>query len=66
MMYIVDDLSAQLHVSEYDALLMDLRRLNKQGNTVVMIEHNRYFLNKTDHCLFVGPGSGSNGGKLFH
>lgn len=66
MMYIVDEPSAQLHVSEYDALLMDLRRLAKQGNTVVMIEHNRYFLNKTDQCLFVGPGSGNNGGLLFH
>ena len=66
MMYIVDEPSAQLHVSEYDALLKDLRRLTKQGNTVIMIEHNRYFLNKTDQCLFVGPGSGSNGGKLFH
>ena len=66
MMYIVDEPSAQLHVSEYDALLMDLRRLTEQGNTVIMIEHNRYFLNKTDQCLFVGPGSGSNGGKLFH
>lgn len=66
MMYIVDEPSAQLHVSEYDALLMDLRRLTNQGNTVVMIEHNRYFLRKTDQCLYVGPGSGNNGGKLFY
>lgn len=66
MMYVVDEPSAQLHVLEYDALLMDLRRLTKQGNTVVMIEHNRYFLNKTDQILYVGPGSGSNGGHLFY
>lgn len=66
MMYIVDEPSAQLHVSEYDALLADMRRLTEDGNTVVMIEHNRYFLDQTDHCLFVGPGSGNQGGQLFH
>lgn len=66
MMYIVDEPSAQLHVSEYDALLADMRRLAEDGNTVVMIEHNRYFLKRTDHCLFVGPGSGNQGGQLCH
>jgi excinuclease ABC subunit A len=66
MMYIVDEPSAQLHVSEYDALLTDMRRLTEDGNTVVMIEHNHYFLERTDHCLFVGPGSGNQGGHLSH
>lgn len=66
MMYIVDEPSAQLHVSEYNSLLADMRRLTEDGNTVVMIEHNRYFLERTDHCLFVGPGSGNQGGQLFH
>ncbi len=66
MMYIVDEPSAQLHVSEYDALLDDMKRLTTQGNTVMMIEHNQYFLNKTDHCLFVGPGSGNEGGQIFN
>lgn len=64
MMYIIDEPSAQLHVSEYDALLADMRRLSDNGNTVMMIEHNRYFLQRTDHRLFVGPGSGSNGGQI--
>lgn len=66
MMYIVDEPSAQLHVSEYDALLDDMKRLTAQGNTVMMIEHNQYFLNKTDRCLFVGPGSGNDGGRIFN
>lgn len=64
MMYIIDEPSAQLHVSEYDALLADMRRLSNQGNTVMMIEHNHYFLDRTDHCLFVGPGSGNDGGQI--
>lgn len=66
MMYIVDEPSAQLHVSEYDALLADLRRLSDQRNTVLMIEHNHYLLERTDKCLFVGPGSGRDGGKVFN
>lgn len=64
IMYIIDEPSARLHVSEYDSLIHDILKLKQRGNTILMIEHNPYFLSKTDYNIFVGPGAGENGGRL--
>ncbi len=64
MMYIIDEPSARLHVSEYDSIISDFVKLRDAGNTILMIEHNPYFLNKTDKNIFIGPSSGDKGGHL--
>jgi excinuclease UvrABC ATPase subunit len=64
MMYIVDEPSARLHVSEYDSILDSFRHLRQKGNTILMIEHNPYFLRNTDKNLFIGPSSGEHGGNI--
>lgn len=64
MMYIIDEPSARLHVSEYDSLIHDIKRLRDRGNTVLMIEHNPYFLAIADRVIYIGPGAGDDGGYL--
>jgi len=64
MMYIIDEPSARLHVSEYDAILKDIKHLRDKGNTVLMIEHNPYFLKSTDYNIYIGPGAGDSGGWI--
>lgn len=64
MMYIIDEPSARLHVSEYKSLINDIFRLRDEGNTILMIEHNPDFLSVTDRNLYIGPGSGDKGGRL--
>lgn len=64
VLYVIDEPSAKLHVSEYDAILSHLHRLQKAGNTLLMIEHNPYFLRQTDRIIYVGPRSGDQGGEL--
>lgn len=64
MMYIIDEPSARLHISEYDSILSDIQHLNERGNTILMIEHNPYFLNKTQKTIVIGPKSGNDGGYL--
>lgn len=64
MMYIIDEPSARLHVSEYDAILHGIEYLRDEGNTILMIEHNPYFLNKTDYNIYIGPGAGDAGGCI--
>lgn len=66
VMYIVDEPSARLHVSEYDKVLEDLEKLRVNGNTVLMIEHNPYFLARTDYTLHIGPGAGEKGGYIIN
>jgi len=64
MIYIVDEPSSKLHVSEYDSILESLRKLRDNQNTVLLIEHNLYFLNRTDKIINLGPGSGDKGGNI--
>lgn len=64
LIYIVDEPSASLHVSEYESILSDLIELRDRGNTLLMIEHNPYFLSQADTQIYIGPHSGKNGGFL--
>lgn len=64
MIYIVDEPSSRLHVSEYNSVLQALLNLRDNQNTILMIEHNPYFLSYTDKNFFLGPGSGNDGGNL--
>lgn len=64
VMYAIDEPSSGLHISEYQAVCSALISLKDRGNTLVMIEHNPYFLQKMDRLIFVGPKSGNEGGEL--
>ena len=64
MMYIVDEPSASLHISEYESIITDLFHLKERGNTILMVEHNPYFLERTDENIFMGYSSGENGGYI--
>ncbi|WP_158211138.1 ATP-binding cassette domain-containing protein [Myroides phaeus] len=64
MMYVIDEPSARLHISEYSNLLDSLYKLKKRNNTILMIEHNSYFLSKTDKNFIIGPKSGLEGGMI--
>lgn len=64
MLYIVDEPSSRLHVSEYNSILESLKKLRDNQNTILMIEHNPYFLNSTEKTIFLGPGAGDKGGNI--
>jgi excinuclease ABC subunit A len=45
--------------------LADLcRELAQAGNTVVVVEHDRGFIEAADHVVELGPGSGERGGEI--
>ena len=64
MMYIIDEPSAKLHVTEYENLYENFKEIKKRENTVIFVEHNPYFLKRVDEVIFIGPGSGEKGGKI--
>jgi excinuclease ABC subunit A len=45
-------------------LLTVLERLKKQGNTVVVIEHNLDVIKTADWIIDLGPEGGSDGGTI--
>jgi excinuclease ABC subunit A len=63
-LYVLDEPSIGLHARD-TARLADLcRELAQAGNTVVVVEHDRAFIEAADHVVELGPGSGERGGNL--
>ncbi|MCP4536188.1 MAG: ATP-binding cassette domain-containing protein [Chloroflexi bacterium] len=61
---LLDEPSRGLHPSEVDTLLAVLRELQKERNTVIVVEHDPVFIHAADHLVDVGPGAGIAGGKI--
>ncbi|HMH50970.1 MAG TPA: excinuclease ABC subunit UvrA, partial [Candidatus Acidoferrum sp.] len=63
-LYVLDEPSIGLHARDV-ARLSDLcRELAHAGNTVVVVEHDRAFIESADHVVELGPGSGERGGNV--
>ena len=41
-----------------------IRQLRDDGNTVVVVEHERCFVDAADHAIDIGPGAGRDGGNV--
>ncbi len=63
-LYVLDEPSIGLHARD-TARLADLcRELAQAGNTVIVVEHDRTFMDAADHVVELGPGSGERGGEV--
>ena len=64
IMYVIDEISANLHVSEYESIFKQLKKIKDKGNTVLLVEHQNYFIKNSDVRIKIGPGSGIEGGLI--
>lgn len=64
VMYVLDEPSIGLHQRDNDKLLATLTRLRDIGNTVIVVEHDEDAMRAADFLVDMGPGAGSNGGKV--
>ena len=62
--YILDEPTTGLHPKEVEMLVSIMRRLIKQGGSVLVIEHNLDLIKEADYVIELGPGGGKKGGKL--
>ncbi len=62
--YIPDEPTLGLHPADTARLLTMIRSLREEGNTVIMVEHDREVILSADHIIDMGPGAGRNGGKV--
>ena len=62
--YVMDEPTTGLHMSDIDHLLGVINRLVDTGNTVVVIEHNLHVIKNADWIIDLGPEGGSKGGKI--
>jgi excinuclease ABC subunit A len=63
-MYILDEPSIGLHSRDTERLILVLRSLQKQGNTVIVVEHDEEIMRSADELIDIGPEAGSHGGEL--
>jgi excinuclease ABC subunit A len=63
-LYVLDEPSIGLHARDTTRLADLCRELAQAGNTVVVVEHDRTFIDAADHIVELGPGSGERGGEL--
>ena len=64
MIYILDEPTAGLHSRDTAKLLVLIRELISEGNTVIAVEHQREVILAADHIIDIGPGAGSLGGEI--
>jgi excinuclease ABC subunit A len=63
-LYVLDEPSIGLHARDTMRLADLCRELAQAGNTVVVVEHDRGFIEAADHVVELGPGSGERGGEI--
>ncbi|HEU4919067.1 MAG TPA: excinuclease ABC subunit UvrA [Candidatus Limnocylindrales bacterium] len=62
--YVLDEPTTGLHMSDTSHLLEMLDRLVDGGNSVIVIEHNLDVVRNADWVIDLGPEGGSKGGRL--
>jgi excinuclease ABC A subunit len=62
--YVMDEPTTGLHLSDISHLLEVIDRLVDTGNTVIVIEHNLHVIKHADWIIDLGPEGGSKGGRV--
>ena len=65
-LYILEEPTIGLHLSDCEKLIGVLQSLVDQGHTVVVIEHNLDLICEADYVVEMGPGGGPDGGELIY
>jgi excinuclease UvrABC ATPase subunit len=62
--YVMDEPTTGLHMSDIGHLMSIINRLVDSGNTVIVIEHNLEVIKRADWIIDMGPEGGNKGGEV--
>ncbi len=63
-LFLFDEPTTGLHLSDVDLLARTLRRLVARGDSVLVVEHHLDLVARADWVVDLGPGGGPRGGEL--
>lgn len=64
--YILDEPSIGLHQRDNNLLIDTLQELKKQQNTIIVVEHDKDIMLRSDYIVDIGPKGGVNGGHILY
>ncbi|HEX6296718.1 MAG TPA: excinuclease ABC subunit UvrA, partial [Burkholderiales bacterium] len=62
--YILDEPTIGLHHRDNQILLDVLEKLERKGNSLVVVEHDEDTIRRAQHVIDLGPGAGKLGGRI--
>lgn len=60
----LDEPASGLYRTDVEKLWKIFEEIRKRGNTLVLIEHNSYLIERADKVIEMGPGAGELGGRI--
>ncbi|MDP1845917.1 MAG: excinuclease ABC subunit UvrA [Candidatus Moranbacteria bacterium] len=64
ILYVLDEPSVGLHERDTERLIEVLQKLKKEGNSVIVVEHDPRIMRSADWIIDMGPGAGEEGGEI--
>ncbi|MAG99510.1 MAG: hypothetical protein CMK73_02085 [Pseudomonadales bacterium] len=64
VIFVIDEISSQVNMVDHESMFNAMREVCFKGNTIILVEHCRYFIDQADEVINIGPGAGKDGGHL--
>ena len=64
VLYVLDEPSIGLHPDNVEGLIIVIRRLVEDGNSIILVDHDTRILGIADYMVELGPTAGANGGNI--
>ena len=64
VLYILDEPSIGLHQRDNQRLIDSLKTLRNDGNTILVVEHDKEMMMQADYIIDIGPLAGRKGGNI--
>lgn len=64
VLYILDEPSIGLHQRDNEKLINSLKQLRDNGNSIIVVEHDKDIMEEADYIIDIGPGAGRHGGEV--